>query len=246
MEKNAKTTPQTRSHVKRRPKMNPKIWMGVAGGSLVLLLFVFAFIHTFVSYLNNKNEMEKLGHELVDLKSAMNIDSVRQYKIQKILSIIERHNSKLTSMEAYDISSEIYDMSVKYANINTDLLCAVITHESALTWNPQIVSKAGAMGLMQIMPVTGYFLAQAEGLDWTSPTEMLCNPIYNIRLGARFLSMLIDQYGLDGGLAAYNGGEKQASIWLANGKDNHYLFTETRDYIPAVVKLYDTYKGVGL
>jgi soluble lytic murein transglycosylase len=109
-----------------------------------------------------------------------------------------------------------------------------------------VISGAGAMGLMQIMPVTGYFLSGAEGLFWTTPEEILFNPIFNIRLGSRFLSMLINQYGLDGGLAAYNGGEKQASIWLKNGKDNQYLFSETREYIPAVVKLYDAYQGAGL
>jgi P pilus assembly chaperone PapD len=56
----------------------------------------------------------------------------------------------------------------------------------------------------------------------------------------------VEQYGLEGGLAAYNGGEKQASLWLKNGKDNQYLLSETRTYIPAVQKLYDTFMSQSL
>jgi len=33
-------------------------------------------------------------------------------------------------------------------------LCALITHESARTWDPEIISPAGAVGLMQILPST--------------------------------------------------------------------------------------------
>jgi len=190
--------------------------------------------------------MEKLGRELVDLRSAMNIDSVRQYKLQKILKIIEYHNPGLASEEAYDIANEIYEMSMKYTNLNVDLLCAVITHESAGTWDSEVVSKAGAMGLMQIMPVTGFFLASHEGISWTTPEGIVFNPIYNIRMGSRFLSMLVERYGLDGGLAAYNGGEKQAALWIENGKNDQYLWSETRAYVPAVQKLYDTYQTQGL
>ncbi len=187
-----------------------------------------------------------MGQELVDLRSAMNIDSVRQFKIQKILRIIRTYNPELSSADAYDIASEIYDMSTKYTNLNIDLLCAVITHESGLTWDPRVVSKAGAMGLMQIMPVTGLLLSEYERIAWTDPEEVIFDPINNIRMGCRYLSMLIQRYGLEGGLAAYNGGEKQAALWLKNGKDDQYLWSETRQYIPAIQKLYDKYLTQGL
>jgi soluble lytic murein transglycosylase len=173
----------------------------------------------------------------------MNIDSVRQYQIQKVMKIIDQHNKEIPPTEAYEIANEIYEMSVKYTNLDVDLICATITHESANTWNPQIVSKANAMGLMQIMPVTGFFLAEYEGISWTTPEEVLFNPIYNLRIGSRLLSTLMERYGLEGGLAAYNGGEKQAALWLANGKDDKYLWTETRSYVPAVQKLYERYKS---
>jgi len=210
---------------------------------LVVVIFlsgVYVFYRVWVS------RMEKFGPELIHLRSAMNIDSIRQYHILKVMKIIEKHNKEMTSLEAYEIASEIYDLSQKYTNLNVDLLCAVITHESAGTWNPRVVSKARAMGLMQVMPVVGCFIAQYEGITWTTPEEVLFNPIYNLRIGCRLLSALIEQYGLEGGLAAYNGGEKQASLWLANGRDPKYLWSETREYIPAVRKLYQTYQGQSL
>jgi len=192
-------------------------------------------------YFHSGRRMEALSRELVDLRSAMNIDSVRQHKIQKVLAIITRYNPSLSSMEAYDIAGSIYEMSIKYTNLDVDLLCAVITHESAKTWDPRIVSKAGAMGLMQVMPVTGMFVANYEGLTWTTPEEVLFNPVYNIRLGSRLLSSLIEKYNLEGALIAYNGGEKLAATWLTNGRDSNTLWKETREYVPAIQTLYKNY-----
>ncbi len=98
------------------------------------------------------------------------------------------------------------------------------------------------MGLMQIMPPTGIFLSENEGIKWTQAEEILYNPIYNIRLGCRYLSSLIEMYQLDGGLAAYNGGPKRAAMWLASGRDDKILYEETRGYIPAILNLYENFR----
>ena len=211
-----------------------------------MILLVFTFLKVYSIYQGNNQRVNKLDREIIDLRSSMNIDSVRQFRLQKIIAIIQEYNNDLSSAEVYDIASELYEMSIKYSNLDIDLLCAVVTHESGLTWDPTVISKAGALGLMQIMPVTGLFLAEYEGITWTTPEDVCFNPIYNIRMGSRFLSTLIEQYGLEGGLAAYNGGERQASLWLENGKDDQYLWSETRTYIPAIQKLYDTYMAQSL
>ena len=241
-------SPSSRTRVKKK-RHNQHIlrYLGIAGGGMAaLVLLSIIASQVYLSYRAHVLKMERLSQELVDLRSAMNIDSVRQFKIQKILNIVRSHNPGISQAEMYDIASEVYEMSLKYTNLDIDLLCAVITHESALSWDPRVVSKAGAMGLMQIMPVTGFFLSESERIPWTNPEEVIFDPIYNIRMGSRYLSMLIDRYGLEGGLAAYNGGEKQAALWLENGKDNQYLWSETRDYIPAVQRLYDEYQAQGL
>jgi len=209
----------------------------MAGVSLVSFAFRF---HTVEA---SSAKMVQMERTLANLKAAMNVDTMRQYNIQKIMAIIDRFNSAMSSSEKYDIANEIYGMSIKYPNLNVDLICATITHESALTWRPEIKSNAGALGLMQVMPATGVFLSAYEGITWTSPEDILFNPIYNIRLGCRYLSTLISMYDLEGGLAAYNGGERRAALWLASGRNDRILWEETRGYVPAVLKLYEQFQN---
>ena len=205
--------------------------------SLTLVSFSFKFF-TLDKATQRLSEIEST---LIELKAALNVDSVRQYYIQKVIALIDRYNRSMPAEMKYNIANEIYEMSVKYSNLDVDLICATITHESAFTWNPKIVSRAGAMGLMQIMPATGMFLAESEGIPWTSAEDVLFDPVYNIRLGCRYLSTLISMYNIEGGLAAYNGGERRAALWLQKGKDNRVLWEETRGYVPAILKLYQEY-----
>lgn len=224
--------------------------------SLVLKgLFVFFFLMIVVtlSYkffgldaMEDNPRLVDLEKSLHDIRAAMNVDSVRQYNVQKIIKIINRYNRDMPSGMKYEIADEIYSMSVKYTKLDVDLICATITHESGGTWEPEVVSEAGAMGLMQIMPATSLWIAHYEGITWTSPEEVLFNPIYNIRIGCRQLSTLIGMYDLEGGLAAYNGGEKRAAIWIANNKAKGILWAETSTYIPHVLLLYDEYKTITL
>jgi soluble lytic murein transglycosylase-like protein len=221
---------------------------------LISLLIVFVLIVCVAAayrYIGFEPEapdsrIKHLEKSLQDIRSAMNIDSVRQFNIQKIMAIIDRYNPDIPSGVKYEIAEEIYNMSLKYTNLDVDLICATITFETASTWNHELVSESGAMGLMQIMPTSGFLLAYYEGITWTSSEEILFDPIYNIRIGCRFLSVLIKQYDLEGGLAAYNGGEKRAALWLASDKAEGILLAETSNYIPEVLSLYEAFKGITL
>ncbi len=221
----------------------------IRGGFLALILaMVFLFSYKFFG-LNIVQENPKLivlEKSLLDIRAAMNVDSVRQYNIQKIMKIIDKYNKTMPSGMKYEIADEIYNMSVKYTNLDVDLICATITHESGSTWEAEIVSEAGAMGLMQLMPALGLWIAYYEGITWTSPEEILFNPIYNIRIGSRMLSTFINMYDLEGGLAAYNGGEKRAAIWIANNKADGILWSETSNYIPYILKYYQQFKTLTL
>ncbi len=221
---------------------------GGRGKIMVLVSIIFvtsltlaSFSFRYYSIDRSDDRIDALENSLLQLKSAMNVDSVRQFYIQKVIKLIDRYNKSLSTDMKYRIANEIYEMSIRYENLDVELISATITHESAFTWQTDIVSRAGAMGLMQIMPATGVFLAHAEGIDWTSPKDILHNPIYNIRLGCRYLSTLVNLYGVDGGLAAYNGGERRAALWLKKGKDDKVLWEETRGYVPAILKLYKEY-----
>lgn len=215
--------------------------------TLILAIFIctVSFSHKFYSLDETSSKIMEIEKNVADIRAVMSLDSIRLFGIQRIIKIIAEYNFMMPAQEKYQIAEEIYNMSMKYSNLNMDLICATITHESALTWQKDIVSPAGALGLMQIMPETGEILAREEGIEWTSPTAVLFNPVNNIRLGCRYLSNLIDLYELDGGLAAYNGGERRAALWLKNRNyktDWTILWEETRTYVPAVLRLYEKFQ----
>lgn len=208
---------------------------------------VIGFTYKYFDTTDETHEkMVQMERSLQDLRAAMSVDSVRQFQIQKIMAIIDLYNKDLPPVTKYDIANEIYIASIKYTNLDIDLICATITHESAGTWSPEVVSPVGAIGLMQIMPATGLYLAGFEEITWTNENEVLMNPIYNIRMGTRYLSTLVSYYGVDGGLAAYNGGERQASLWIKNNKAPGILWAETENYVPAIMKLWGEYKAQNL
>jgi len=234
------------------PRINPKssnwtvILSAVFGIAALVVVLGFLYRSLWNAPIDNNPKLENLEKSLQDIRAAMNVDSVRQFNIQKIMMIIQRYNNEMPSSMKYDIANEIYDMSVRYTGLDVELICATITHESGESWDPEITSDSGAMGLLQIMPVSGMWLAYYEGLTWSSPEEILFNPIYNIRIGCRNLASLIERYGREGGLAAFNGGEKKAATWLAKNKADGILWAETSHYIPRVLSLYEEFKALTL
>jgi len=185
----------------------------------------------------------ELGKSVPTIEALAQFNNIYQNNEQKIVTIMNWYNKKMPAAKKQAIADEILEMTLRYSNLDVDLICATITHESARSWNPKVVSKAGAMGLMQIMPRTGKWLAKSEGVEWISTEAVLFDPIHNIRLGTGYLSKLINKYDLEGGLAAYNGGWKRAKKWLANDKADGILWAETRSYIPNVLKLYEKYRS---
>jgi soluble lytic murein transglycosylase-like protein len=79
-------------------------------------------------------------------------------------------------------------------------------------------------------------------MAWSSADKILFNPIWNIRLGCRYLAGLVGTYNLDAGLAAYNAGEKQAQRWLRSGRAQDILPRDTAAYVPSVLKIYEQYQ----
>ena len=105
-------------------------------------------------------------------------------------------------------------------------IVAVMTAESGgrthLNGAP-IVSKAGAMGLMQVMPATYRALAQRHGLG-PDPHD----PRDNILAGAAYLAEMRTRFGYPGAFAAYNAGPARYADFLRTGRA---LPAETRAYI---------------
>ena len=185
----------------------------------------------------------QLLQEAKQLQAMVKVDQERQRNIEKVLRVLNRFNPDMPEETKRAIAEEIHIASVKYDNLDVDLICATITHESAFTWEPTVVSPVGALGLMQVMPETGEFLARIEGVEWKDAKAVLFDPVLNIRLGSRYLSSLIELYDVDGGLAAYNGGGKRVEMWLAQNRAEGILFPETQQYVPAVLELYNEFKN---
>lgn len=103
-------------------------------------------------------------------------------------------------------------------------IAAVLRAESA--GDPHAVSRAGALGLMQLMPATWSALRGRLGLG-ADPFD----PRDNILAGAAYLRELYDRYGPDGFLAAYNAGPARYEALLRGERP---LPLETRAYLAAL------------
>ena len=120
------------------------------------------------------------------------------------------------------IKAMIVSESKKTIFVNPSLALAVADTESS--FRPNVVSSAGAIGVMQIMPAT------ARGLYNINRTELF-NPRTNISVGVRFLDHLIKKYEgrIDLALSHYNGGSRVNQ----NGKLK--IIPITRPYIKKVL-----------
>lgn len=115
----------------------------------------------------------------------------------------------------------IAEASARFA-IPEHWIRAVMQAESA--GDPGAVSRAGAMGLMQIMPGTWAALRQEHSLGF-DPFEARDN----ILAGTAYLRAMLDRYGSVGGmLAAYNAGPGRYDAYLSGGRP---LPAETRAYV---------------
>ena len=102
------------------------------------------------------------------------------------------------------------------SGLAVELVLAVILVESS--GNPFAVSKAGAIGLMQLLPSTAEAVAAEIGLRWTGP-ELLFDPSANVQLGVAYLRQLIGRYGdVETALAAYNWGPTRIAARLRRGE----------------------------
>ena len=124
--------------------------------------------------------------------------------------------------------SPIIDRAAKRHGLYEDLLHSVIRVESS--YNPNAVSRAGAVGLMQLMPETAKRFGVRDRRD----------PSQNIEGGARYLSYLFELFKLHNDnlklrlvLASYNAGEGAVK------KYNNTIppYKETKDYVKKVLAL---------
>ena len=121
-------------------------------------------------------------------------------------------------------------------------MASIIRQESG--FEPSVVSNAGAVGLMQIMPYEAQQIAQRGGIEGVT-REKLFDPVTNIAVGIAEYSQKLAATGGNPVLAvaAYNAGEEAVGRWLAHTPvDDLDLFVEaipyaeTRLYVKSVTR----------
>jgi soluble lytic murein transglycosylase len=136
------------------------------------------------------------------------------------------------------------------AGVESDLVWAIMRQESL--YDPVAVSRAGARGLLQIMPATLARIDREEERTERRPLADLFRPEVNIPLGVRFFADRRREFDGDllPALASYNAGEGKARQWMERaGGDADEVFVEcigypeTYDYVRRIVWLAWVYRA---
>lgn len=133
--------------------------------------------------------------------------------------------------------------SAERHTVNPYLVAAIIQGESR--WRSDVVSKAGAVGLMQVLPMTAGDLRGRVAADSDPTAAGLTDPATNIEYGTAYMRLLVERYHeIEPALAAYNAGMGNVDAWIARGDDIREAieFPETRHYVLRVMRAKDVYE----
>jgi len=144
--------------------------------------------------------------------------------------------------------------SVKTTSIEKSIVYAIARQESA--FNPAAVSRAGALGLLQLMPATAKMVAKSTGVPFNAK-RLTSDPGYNATLGAAHLADLVGDFNGSYimSFAAYNAGKSRVMQWVAQYGDprdpnvdaidwiERIPFTETRNYVQRCTENLQVYRA---
>ena len=163
--------------------------------------------------------------------------------LYKVLNIEEKILKYL-----YPIKFEEY--VYKYSNelqIDPMLTFAIIKTES--NFNKDVISKSGAIGLMQLMESTAKEQARKLNIEYSK--EVLYEAEVNLKIGLNYFNTLLDYYNQNYILAfaAYNAGLGNVQKWINEGiikQDGSNIenipFKETNLYVRKIIRNYQIYK----
>jgi len=163
------------------------------------------------------------------------------------LSSNEALNNQLTLRFPLAYQSVISRYAQQY-NVPAAFILAIIKQESG--FRNAVTSRAGARGLMQLMPATASMVARLQKISFTHPSQLFVSD-KNINLGVAYLSQLYKRYDKHLVLiaAAYNAGPRQLNYWLAHHQPKEIdlwvetlPWQETRNYLKNVIAFYTVYQ----
>lgn len=151
-------------------------------------------------------------------------------------------SDRLYPLEYRDAIAQVADTY----DVDPYLVAAVARTESG--YDPQAVSHAGAVGLMQLMPETAAWIVQSARWQGADDPD-LTDPEDNLELGTCYLAYLGERFGADerAVVAAYNAGQGIVSTWLAeaDGKAldlDGIVYPETRAFVQRVEEWLEYYQ----
>jgi soluble lytic murein transglycosylase len=195
---------------------------------------------------------------LLHLRRQAETPEEHQLQVELALSIARTDQAILTAKQAdrqgmgspghlYPVPSLVRTHLDDMASPEPALVLALIRQESA--FDHKAVSRAGARGLMQLMPATARLVARQTGGHYTR-AMLTEDPAANLRLGRAYLEKLLQDYGGSAvlALAAYNAGPNRADRWIKDFGDprrpdvdavdwiEQIPFNETRNYVQRVLE----------
>ena len=155
-----------------------------------------------------------------------------------IITVVTLRNTQSEREKREELYPLISEYAEKY-QLDKELVYAVIECESGFDVNA--VSRAGACGLMQLMPNTFLWITETEEGELD-----IFDPETNIQAGCKYLRYLLGRFDkLETALAAYNAGEGKVGAWLSDAKystDGESLdvipYPETAEYVRRVLAAY--------
>lgn len=140
-----------------------------------------------------------------------------------------------TPLEITDLSRHILGESYSQ-KVSPLFVLSVIEVESG--YQPRVVSNAGAIGMLQLLPATAEEVARQSGVVWTGP-NLLNDPKTNIRLGLSYLNVLKKLFRNDPKhtLLAYNMGPNALRERINLGQE------VSPEYFDRVMEKFDDYKS---
>jgi soluble lytic murein transglycosylase-like protein len=143
-------------------------------------------------------------------------------------SVASGDSGYMPSQASIQRYASMIEAAAQFHGVDSALVHAVISAESG--YNPAALSKAGARGLMQLMPAT----AQRYGV------QNIMDPQQNIQGGVKYLRDLLQMFSgnMELAVAAYNAGENAVIRY------GHKVppYTETVNYVPKVLGFYNRFR----
>ncbi len=203
---------------------------------VLAMALAFASFPALASYRNLASVPKKMriehARELMGkgyAKSVVGKAENRGHLEESIMKSVEKKLPKGFKALSWAVTETIIKEAKKH-EFDPYFVMAVIAGESS--FNPRAIGPVGEIGLMQIRPATGEWMAGRIGLKWRGE-KSLRNPVDNIKLGTAYLAWLRNKFDKNGQLylAAYNMGAK--SVKNALGRN-----VRPKDYPKHVMKRY--------